>query len=98
MPKIKRLASPVLSVKRDQKLLQNPHFTYAKIRKKKRESASKINKLVVGPINYHGEYVQDGFYESVYKLKTIQKSQDIEHSPFENFVSDYSYTRHTSMP
>jgi len=67
--KIKRLATIQLSVKRDQKLLQNPHLTYAEIRKRKRQSAFEISKLVVGLYTYHGESIQDVFYESVFKLK-----------------------------
>ena len=37
-----------------------------------RENALKINELAVGSKTYHGRYVQDGFYDSIKTLKTIQ--------------------------
>ena len=76
-------------MKRDEKLMQKPHQTYAEIRRKKRENASKISKLRVDSKTYHGSSVQDGFYESVLKLKTIQRHPQLHSKQFDEFLDDY---------
>ena len=87
--KIQRYENVCNSMKRDEKLMQKPHQTYAEIRRKKRENASKISKLKVDSKTYHGNSVQDGFYESVLKLKTIQKHPQHHSNQFDEFLDDY---------
>ena len=69
-----------LSIQRDSNLLADPGKTYSRIRQAKKASNTKINKLRVGENTYYGEFVKDGFFQSVASLKkrdlgTLQSSK-----------------------
>ena len=60
---------------------------YKAIKHLKNPKASKVGKLTVGKMTYHGDTVPDGIYESIRSLKTDPVVRDV--ATFPDFDEDY---------
>ena len=82
------------STKRDESLFgivsSNPSSVFKNIKASKRGAASKIYKLNVDNKTYVGDHVQDGFYDSISKLKMRDLDAQDASSTFSDFASEYS--------
>ena len=76
---------------RDSMLLNNPAKTYSMIRNSRRTKATNINKLHVGERTYVGNDVPDGFFDSVSKLKTSDKTRLDKSSFYQEATSNYNH-------
>ena len=67
----------------------NPSPIFKSIKSAKRSTAGKIQKLSVGLKVYHGDSVQDGFYDSISQLKTRDSESLKDDIKFNEFSADY---------
>ena len=87
--KLLRMDKANAALERDELLFSNPIAVQKKIRASKRCKAGKIQKLSVGNKTYIGDSVQDGFFDSISKLKTRDESSLNLSEHFADFSSDY---------
>ena len=78
--------SPLFSI-----LEKNPKDLFRAIKRGKQNSSTKIHKLTLGGKTYQGEYVSDGFYDSIQDLKTFKYSSVQDKPSYHRYSSDYHH-------
>ena len=80
-----------LSIERDSSLLVDPAKTFSRIRQAKKSNSNKIYKLNVGQDTYYGDFVKDGFFQSVASLKKRDLVKLYSSPKFCEFADDYRH-------